>query len=288
MQIDYALILSAGLGTRMGEIGKVLPKVLWPVFNKRLLELQIRYCQELGIKKIYINTHYLHDHIEQFLVKENLIQLVTVLHEDPLLDSGGAIHNLARQSEINYTGNVLLVNADQFLFFDKKFWQQSLDQLPFARASLLGIKVDKKSNYNQTIISHDRLVGIEKNVDRNQDYYTYSGLGLLKLDGLKPAPGATRFFETVANYKNEAVSFVCLDDYEYWDFGTASIYAENILKINHQLESESHFQKFLKRNDVYVSESSSFLSESERSISLDYSGNFATSCLVYESIKQKF
>ena len=49
MQIDYALILSAGLGTRMGEIGKILPKVLWPIYFKSLLELQIRYCQSLGI-----------------------------------------------------------------------------------------------------------------------------------------------------------------------------------------------------------------------------------------------
>jgi len=41
MQIDYCLILAAGFGTRMGKIGKKLPKVHGPDFEKSLLELQV-------------------------------------------------------------------------------------------------------------------------------------------------------------------------------------------------------------------------------------------------------
>ena len=50
MQIDHILILSAGKGTRMGNIGKNLPKVLWPVLSKSLLELQVAYAQKLAPK----------------------------------------------------------------------------------------------------------------------------------------------------------------------------------------------------------------------------------------------
>ena len=43
------LILSAGFGTRMGPIGKALPKVLWPIFEEALLGIQIEYVNELKI-----------------------------------------------------------------------------------------------------------------------------------------------------------------------------------------------------------------------------------------------
>ena len=56
MKIDYCLILAAGFGSRMGEIGKILPKVLWHIFEKSLLELEIEYARSLGIKKIFINS----------------------------------------------------------------------------------------------------------------------------------------------------------------------------------------------------------------------------------------
>ena len=55
MKIDYALLLAAGYGTRMGIIGKELPKVLWPVYEKTLLELQVDYLKELGVKNIFLN-----------------------------------------------------------------------------------------------------------------------------------------------------------------------------------------------------------------------------------------
>lgn len=231
MQIDYALILSAGMGTRMGEIGRIIPKVLWPIYFKTLLELQIKYCEDLGIKNIYINTHFLHYEIDSFLKNAGLSDKVTMLHEETLLDSGGAIHNLAARKEVNYKGNLLLINGDQFLFFENYFWNLAKKRIESSRAVLFGIKVDKSSSYNETIIENNYLVEIKKHIDKNNNYVTYSGLGLLNLNGLKPVPGISQFFETVANYKLEKIDFVTPDSFEYWDFGTAEVYVKNVLKL---------------------------------------------------------
>lgn len=287
MQIDYALILSAGLGTRMGEIGKLIPKVLWPVYFKTLLELQIRYCEELGVKRIYINTHFLHDEIEKYLKYSGLNDKVTILHEDPLLDSGGAIHNLAARPEVSYKGNLLLVNGDQFLFFNKSNWEKALARVNNCRAVLFGIKVDKDAAYNETVLQNDRLVEIKKNTEKNREYVTYSGLGILNLNGLKPHPGISRFFESVANYKLEPVEFVTPSLFEYWDFGTAEIYAENIFKLKNEYERNSEMGKFLKKYHAFIGNENDFLNVSEHSIDLDCTGKFINGSIAGKGLVQK-
>jgi choline kinase len=273
MQIDYALILSAGLGTRMGAIGKKIPKVLWPLYFKTLLELQIRYCQERGVKKIYINTHFLHDEIVKFLENSKLQGLVTILYEDPLLDSGGAIHNLANRAEINYNGNLLLVNGDQFLFFNDDYWRQAQQEIANCRAVLFGIKVSKNSSYNETVLSGSKLVDIQKNTGDQEEYTTYSGLGLLNLNGLLPVQGISKFFDTVANYKNENIQLVSPANFEYWDFGTAEIYAKNVFKLANK--SESEMLSFLYRHDAFNGKESLFLNKTLLSIDLEYKGRFS-------------
>ncbi len=69
MQVKNALILAAGKGTRMGEIGKRLPKVLWPIFEKSALELEVAYAKELGAENIYINSHHYTDELLSFVEK---------------------------------------------------------------------------------------------------------------------------------------------------------------------------------------------------------------------------
>lgn len=288
MQIDYALILSAGLGTRMGEIGKHLPKVLWPINDTPLLELQIRYCEELGIKKIYINTHFLHEQIEKFVLSKKWNIEITLLHENPLLDSGGAIHNMAARPEISYRGNVLLVNADQFLFFEKKIWQEALVELGDARAALFGIMVNKDSSYNETVCENNSLLEIKKNAEKNRDYMTYSGLGILKLDGLSRVDGISKFFESVANFKKEKVVMVQLQSSEYWDFGTASIYAKNIFKLFESENTNSWFIDFVKNHNVFNDKCKNFISREKRSINLDCSGVFDQDAIVFGNVVQKY
>lgn len=287
MQIDYALILSAGLGTRMGDIGKKLPKALWPVFYKSLLELQVDYCHDLGIKRIFINTHFLSEEIEKYLKSDEKFEDVIILHEDPLLDSGGAIHNMASRGDVNYSGNVLLVNADQFLFFDKQYFEEAMSALENSRAALFGIKVEKGSKYNETVIVDDQLKEIRK-TDGLSDYVTYSGLGVLKLDGLDPVGGITKFFETVANYKKERVQFIVPPKFEYWDFGTAEIYFNSIKNIYQNIMSgkSGWLMEFLSNHGAFNGNENNFFSLELNSISLDNSCAFEGNSIVGKGIVQ--
>lgn len=287
MRINYALILGAGLGTRMGEIGKFVPKVLWPIYFKTLLELQIRYCEDLGIEKIYLNSHYLHFEILEFVKEAGLGARVTVLHEETLLDSGGAIHNMAKQPEVNYQGNLLIVNGDQFMFFQKNYWEKALSDLSKCRAVLFGIKVNKEDAYSETIIENDCLVAIKKNLEKNKDYITYSGLGLLRLDGLVVVPGVSRFFETVANYKEEKIQMITPDQFEYWDFGTSDIYAKNIFALIPEESAQNKMITFLKRHDAFSGNLNKFIDRVHRSIDLDKEGVFRDQSVGAKGIFQK-
>lgn len=287
MRIDYALILSAGLGTRMGEIGKQIPKVLWPVYFKTLLELQIKYCQDMGIEKIYINTHYLHDEIIKFLKTSSLLDSVTVLHEETLLDSGGAIHNLASRPEVNYKGSLLLVNGDQFLFFKESFWREAVDRIQSCRAVLFGIRVNKNSAYNETVTRENKLVEIKKNTAKDHDYVTYSGLGLLNLDNLRPVPGISKFFETVANFNSEEVELLTPESFEYWDFGTAEIYAQSIFKLKTPNERQSQMREFLAKHESLAGDENQFLDSNTNSIDLDCSAKFLPGTIHARGIFQK-
>ena len=287
MQIDHALILSAGLGSRMGEIGKKLPKALWPIFTKCLIELQVDYCRDLGIKRIFINTHFLSEEIETFLLSNKKFEDVIILHEDPLLNTGGAIHNMASRGDVNYLGNVLLVNVDQFLFFDSKYFQDALNALNNSRAALFGIKVKKGSNYNETILENDQLKDIKKS-EGLSDYVTYSGLGILKLDGLEPIAGVTKFFETVANYKKERIQFIIPKKFEYWDFGTSDIYFKNIKNIYQDIvnEKNSFIINFLNKHNAMNGNKTKFFNAGLNSISLDGECVFEENCIVGKGIVQ--
>lgn len=289
MQVDYALILSAGLGTRMGEIGKILPKVMWPIFSKTLLELQIDYCRDLGINNIYINVHFLADDIKKHVetIVNDKVNII-ILHEDPLLDSGGAIHNLAKRNEVAYRGNLLLVNGDQFLLFPRENFNRALQLLtrPETRASLFGIRVEKNANYNETILENELLIDIQKNTGA-RDYITYSGLGIVKLSGLKPVEGISKFFQTVVNFKDEKTYMITPEKFEYWDFGTAEIYCRNILKIAKREGGQVLLEKFLASHLVNFSDYKNLLDLKLNSIDLDQKGRFYADTISSKNIRQK-
>jgi NDP-sugar pyrophosphorylase family protein len=251
MRIDHCLILAAGFGTRMGAIGQKLPKVLWPVFEKSLLELQVAYAKSLGIEKIYINLHYMGEQIEEFCKTRPAFEGVTFLWEKPeILDIGGAVHNLAALPNVKYKGKLLVLNADQFFYLKKEDLFKILT--PFEKSSgvLFTYWVNSSLGYNALEIDSKRLVkSIIKNKDLPpaQEIETYTGISYIDLAQLEKTPGVSSFFDSVCPFTKKDIPAILLENVDYWDFGTVKRFWEtsfNILQ-TYRTRSTHPFLRFL-------------------------------------------
>jgi mannose-1-phosphate guanylyltransferase len=251
MQIDHCLILAAGFGTRMGAIGQKLPKVLWPVFEKSLLELQVAYARSLGIDKIYINLHYMGDEIEKFCKTRAAFEGVKFLWEKPeILDIGGAVHNLAALPDVQYKGKLLVLNADQFFYLKKEDLFRILTPFEKSPAALFSYWVNSSLGYNALDIDGNRIVkGITKNKDLapNSAVETYTGISYIDLAQLDKIPGVSKFFDSVCPYEKKTIPAILLENVDYWDFGTVKRFWETSFQIlqTYRMNSNHPFLRFL-------------------------------------------
>ncbi len=91
--IEKAMILAAGLGTRMRPLTDNTPKPLIKVNGKALLDYKLDAAKQAGIKTVVVNVHYLAEQIEEHLSKFNGLEIVISDEREKLLDSGGGIAN---------------------------------------------------------------------------------------------------------------------------------------------------------------------------------------------------
>ena len=110
MKIRTALILCAGYGKRLQPITNDIPKPLLKVKNTNLLDNALKFVQSLGINNIKINTFYLSEKIQNFIESKNYPLNIDVVSDgEKILDTGGGIFNLIKQSEDE---DFLILNPD--------------------------------------------------------------------------------------------------------------------------------------------------------------------------------
>lgn len=86
-----ALILAAGLGSRLGHVTRDIPKPLITVGKQTILGINIRKLLEIGVTEIIINTHYKGEKIQKFIESTNFGISVKTSHEEVLLGTGGTL-----------------------------------------------------------------------------------------------------------------------------------------------------------------------------------------------------
>lgn len=86
-----AVLLAAGLGTRLRPISDTLPKCLVPVCGRPLLSYWFDALERAGIHEVLINTHHLVDQVRSYLEQLPPRFRVTEAHEPELLGSAGTL-----------------------------------------------------------------------------------------------------------------------------------------------------------------------------------------------------
>ena len=260
MNIDHAFIMCAGFGSRMGRIGEILPKPLWPVFDISILELQIQYAQKLNIKNIFINSHHLHEKMNfKFTSLKQKYSNIHLIHEPELLGSGGGVHNFCRHELVNYKGTAVYLSGDQFLFFDSHLFS-NIEKIKNSFGScLVAIDITGETGYNRLVVEGDKLVKIEKDYDINEKSMTYSGMGFIDLKTLKPSVGKSSFFDTVCDFQNNQVGVFDVPNPEYWDFGTTERYFESCFRLLNEAQNRNgKIFSYFKYDEIFDSRKINF------------------------------
>lgn len=186
-----AMILAAGLGSRMRPLTDHTPKPLLKAAGKPLIEYHIEGLAAAGIKDLVINTswlgHQISDYVESNSTSRSTIQVV---HEDePLETAGGIINALAllvgtREGQVATSEDdefFVVVNGDVWTNFD---YRELLDIAPTLPPSTLAhlVLVDNPPQHpegdfyllaNGALSDHDRADG------QPCEKLTFSGISLI-------------------------------------------------------------------------------------------------------------
>jgi NDP-sugar pyrophosphorylase family protein len=121
-----AMILAAGLGTRLRPITNNTPKPIIPVGDRPLIEYLLLLLKKYGIKDIIINLHHLGEKIENAMGDGSRWGIrISYSREEIILGTGGGIKKaqafLSDSAFLVINGDILIdINIDNLLEFHQR------------------------------------------------------------------------------------------------------------------------------------------------------------------------
>jgi mannose-1-phosphate guanylyltransferase len=129
--MTQAVLLAAGLGTRLGELTKTIPKCLVDVGGKPMLQHWLDKLREVGCTEVFINTHYLAAQVNDFVAGNSDKNMIRLVHEDELLGTAGTLASLRH----------LLTDDEVFVAHADNFFIDALEGMVAAHRSRSAITV---------------------------------------------------------------------------------------------------------------------------------------------------
>ncbi|MCK5075312.1 MAG: nucleotidyltransferase family protein [Calditrichia bacterium] len=227
--IKQAVILSAGLGTRMGGLTDKVPKPMLKIEGKPIVEHQLLWLQKWGIEEFFINLYYLPDKVidclgygEKFGVKIHYIV------EKELLGTGGAY--LAFKEKLNE--NFLAVNCDVEVRLNlHKMTKHHIENNNIATMALYC--PEQKLNYSPVQFIGKNLVDITGKLGKPGNDGVFTGLQILSnkvFDYLPQGVSSiiTSFYLPALRENKKVGVFT---EIESWiDLGTKELYEQYLLR----------------------------------------------------------
>jgi MurNAc alpha-1-phosphate uridylyltransferase len=124
--IENAMVLAAGLGTRLRPITDTMPKPLVPIAGKPMIDYVLDLLEAAGVTTAAVNVHHFAGQMEAHLVQRSRPSIVISDERAALMNSGGG---LAKGLKLLSEGPVLVMNADLFWVGEKPDSPSNLERL---------------------------------------------------------------------------------------------------------------------------------------------------------------
>ncbi len=151
-----AMLLAAGLGLRLRPITNKIPKCLVPIKGVPLLGIWLKNMKEAGIGPFFINTHYLHEQVEDFINTLDFNHEITISKEKELLGTAGTLIK-----NISFFGKEdgLLIHADNYCLADLKEFIETHENRPsHCLITMMTFKTDNPSSCGIVELDKNQVV----------------------------------------------------------------------------------------------------------------------------------
>ena len=170
-----AMILAAGLGTRLNPLTDTRPKALVELAGRTLLEITLTRLRTFGITEFIINVHHFADQVIDYLKSHNNFGLrIEISREEVLLDTGGGLKKASwffLEDPKNLDEPFLLHNVDVISTIDLRAMLQFHTQ----HYALATLAVQSRESSRQLLFNdHNELCGRRTGRDQEPEIVALS------------------------------------------------------------------------------------------------------------------
>ena len=153
-----AMILAAGLGTRLRPLTDDRPKALVTVAGRTMLEIVLSRLRTFGVREVIVNVHHHADMVVDYLkANANFGMRIEVSREEELLDTGGGLKHAAwffLDSDANLDNPFILHNVDILSTIDIG----SMMRFHAENAALATVAVQHRETSRYLLFDHQDLL----------------------------------------------------------------------------------------------------------------------------------
>lgn len=173
-----AMLLAAGLGTRMRPLTDTMPKPLIPVLGVALIDRILDWFSGSGVNDIVVNSHYKAEMLASHLKRRNA-PAIRISHEPDLLETGGGIKKalplLGQTPFFSANSDTLCIDGKKpALHRLSEAWGEHMDALLLLHPTEKAVGYDGKGDF--FLLSDGRL---RRRTTENYAPFVFTGVQLL-------------------------------------------------------------------------------------------------------------